>query len=287
MLQSQPDVNVLTPSQSPGPSSDIGWCFPDNEDGILLAIQKGATHLWANTILFGSHPLQCSSRLDEHQTKVRVVGQPPLFVEKFDDKDYTNNLLRARGLFPMPRSWTIDRATDLKSFQAEKKLPLPIVGKPIRGRGSHGVKVCYSVEELYNHVQDLLKDSPVIMLEEYLSGQEATITVMPPSKENPDYYAMPVVTRFNHHDGIAPYNGIVAVTANSRALSQEEVKGDGRYAEASRQCEDVARLLHVTAPIRIDIRRFNKDPKSQFALFDINMKPVCHRPLPLRFQRLP
>lgn len=31
------------------------------------------------------------------------------------------------------------------------------------------------------------------------------------------YCALPVVTRFNHQDGIAPYNGVVAITTNSRA----------------------------------------------------------------------
>ena len=267
---------MLTPSPSPDPKYDKDWCFPDNEDGILSAIHKGATHLWANTILFASHPLQTSSHLDEYQDQVRVVGQPPLLVEKFDDKEFTNNLLRLRGSFTMPRAWTLHQADDLKSFLAHNNLPYPIVGKPIRGRGSHGVKVCHSSEEIYQHVQQLFEESPSIMLEEYLSGEEATITVMPPSAEKLDYWAMPIVVRFSHHCGIAPYSGVVAVTANSKTLSPEEAEKDVRYGEALRECEAVARLLHGTGPIRIDIRRFNHDSKSKFALFDINMKPVSN-----------
>jgi hypothetical protein len=72
------------------------------------------------------------------------------------------------------------------------------------------------------------------MLEEYLSGEEATITVMPPSRDRPDYWAIPIVTRFNHDGGIAPYNGVVAVTANSRVISLEEFRADSRYGEAAR-----------------------------------------------------
>lgn len=209
-----------------------------------------------------------------------MIGQPPLLVEKFDDKEYTNNLLRANGSFTMPQGWTVNLGEDTRSFLLKQNLPFPIVGKPIRGRGSQGVKVCYCFDELYNHLRTLSGDSTIAMLEEYLSGEEATVTIMPPAGEHPEYWAMPIVTRFNHEEGVAPYNGAVAVTANSRALMPEEVEKDERYEQAAKECVEVAKLLGVTAPIRIDIRRFNKDFGSQFALFDINMKPVscCQRP---------
>ncbi|CAF9930227.1 MAG: hypothetical protein ALECFALPRED_004555 [Alectoria fallacina] len=273
VLQSQTSVDVITPTVHPDPGKDGDWCFPDNEDGILDALRKGATHLWANTILFASHPLQTSSRLNEYQKDIHVIGQPPLLVEKFDDKEYTNNLLRKSALFTMPRGWTVNLGTDPRPFLLEQDLPFPIVGKPIRGRGSQGVKVCYSFDELYDHLRALSQDSSIVMLEEYLSGEEATVTVMPPSEEYPNYWAMPIVTRFNHEGGIAPYNGVVAVTANSRVLTPEEVEKDDRFEKASKECVEVATLLQITAPIRIDIRRFSKDPDSHFALFDINMKP--------------
>ena len=63
----------------------MGWCFPDTESGILEAIQKGATHLWANTIVFASHPLQTSPHLNKYENEIKVIGQPPLLVEDFDD----------------------------------------------------------------------------------------------------------------------------------------------------------------------------------------------------------
>lgn len=275
MLRTQCKINVVTPNSTVTPNEDIDWCFPDTEEGIQNAIERGATHLWANTILFASHPLQTSPFLPED--KIRVVGQPPSLVEKFDNKEFVNDRLRANGSFSMPRGWTLNLPQDLQSFCFNENLPFPIVGKPIRGRGSQGVKVCHSFDELYNHLQSLSNYSPTVMLEEFLSGEEATITIMPPTTNVSKYWAMPIVTRFNHESGIAPYNGVVAVTSNSRTLTHEETKKDKRYLEASKQCERVAELMQATAPIRIDIRRYNANPDTPFALFDINMKPVSSK----------
>jgi carbamoylphosphate synthase large subunit len=236
-------------------------------------LSRGTTHLWANTILFASHPLQ-TSRVAEFEDDVRIIGQPPLMVELFDDKEYVNDFLRTDGRFTMPKSWTVDSEQELETLLKGGGLVFPLVGKPIRGRGSYGVKVCRSNEELQYHVQSLFRDSPRIMLEEYLAGEEATITVFPPALEEGrnDYWASPIVTRFNHEDGVAPFNSIVAVTSNSRALTSEEFKKDMHYQNAARECEEVAKLLKVTGAIRVDVRRFKEDGK--FALFDINMKPV-------------
>ena len=81
------------------------------------------------------------------------------------------------------------------------------------------------------------------------------------------------MVRFNHEDGIAPYNGVVAVTANSKVPSEEELREES-YMELCRQCARVAEKLKATAPIRIDARRYTDESSSKFALFDVNMKPV-------------
>lgn len=202
-------------------------------------------------------------------------------VELFDDKRYVNDVLRAHGSFTVPRGWVLTEPEGPRDLEAQLnalRLPYPIVGKPIRGRGSYGVKVCDSMQELHEHVNTLFKDSPMIMLEEYLKGEESTVTVMPPSSDKSDYWAMPIVTRFNHEKGIAPYNGVVAVTSNSRVVTPDEYAQDPAYATVARECEAAARLLRLTAPIRIDVRRYDDKPGSKFALFDVNMKPVCQYP---------
>jgi D-alanine-D-alanine ligase-like ATP-grasp enzyme len=203
-----------------------------------------------------------------------VVGQPPQLVEQYDDKNYVNTFLRNDGSFNMPKSWIVD------SVQSPilADLPYPIVGKPIRGRGSHGVRVCHTQQELQSHLNQILSESPLVMLEEYLSGQEGTVTIMPPSEEIPRYWAMPIVVRFNHIEGIAPYSGVVAVTANSRVPSDEEFESSTAFREVCEQCERLAEKLKVTAPIRVDVRRYNDSPDARFALFDVNVKPVRLNP---------
>lgn len=207
---------------------------------------------------------------------MKVIGQPPCLVERYDDKRYVNDWLRSTGQYTMPQAWTLSRTASSNAAAQVTALNLdfPIVAKPCRGRGSAGVKLCKTAAELAQHVESLYRDSSVVMLEEFLSGEEATVTVMPPSSSAGDYWAMPVVARFNHEDGVAPYNGNVAVTLNSRDVSAEAYAADSTYADVARQCEGVARLLKVTAPIRIDVRRRRDERESPFVLFDINMKPV-------------
>ncbi|EAW17307.1 uncharacterized protein NFIA_072210 [Aspergillus fischeri NRRL 181] len=58
----------------------------------------------------------------------------------------------------------------------------PIMGKLVRRRGSH------DAAQLQHHAKVLLAESPLIMLEEFLAVEEATITVMPLTPSRPDYW---------------------------------------------------------------------------------------------------
>lgn len=263
-------TTVITPKEDASPENEDDWCFPDSEAGILEAIEKGATHIWCNTIVFSSHPLQQSPKLDHHASSLYIVGQPPQLVEQYDDKNFINDLLRKdRVKFNLPQFQLIDSIGKVKDIG----IAYPLVAKPIRGRGSHGVKLCHNEGDLNTHLKGLLDESPLVMLEQYLSGQEGTVTVMPPSNDSPKYTALPIVVRFNHEDGIAPYNGVVAVTANSRIPLEMERADVLAYTEVEKSCERVAEKLKVTAPIRIDVRQFTEDKQSKFAIFDVNMKP--------------
>lgn len=270
-LSRSKDVQVLCPSSSPNPSKDGDWCFPDTEEGVLSALDQGATHVWANTILFASHPLQTSLRIGSHQPDVRVIGQGPLIVDKYDDKNYVN-ILRHKSIVTMPSAWTfrLGEGSSVDQLVSDASPGYPVVAKPACGRGSHSVKVCRDANELKGHVNSLAAESlNIVMVEEYLAGEEATVTVMPPTGDK-GYWSLPVVTRFNHDNGIAPYNGTVAVTSNSRAVVGSN---DPAYENVARECELVGHMLGVTAPIRIDVRRFDGSG-SKFSLFDVNMKPV-------------
>ncbi|MCG8371000.1 MAG: hypothetical protein MJA32_10865, partial [Proteobacteria bacterium] len=136
-----------------------------------------------------------------------------------------------------------------------------------------GLLSARTVEDGESHA----KYGELVILEEFLPGKEITLTVMPPggyglrgaevSKSN--YWAMPVVERFNHRDGIAPYSGVVAVTGNS-ALLRTGTECDDHLARLVRECERAAEFIRGKAAIRIDCRA---TAQGDFRLFDVNMKP--------------
>lgn len=278
-------VPVITPVADPEATVDMDWSFPDTAAGIEAAIRQGAEVLWANTVLYEGHPIEWAL-----QAGVAIVGQIPANVGRFDDKRDTNELLRVSGL-PVARALVVgDYATadihDWCSLSLETLrtwgLTLPLIIKPIRGRGSAGVQRVETESALRKALETLLMTPDIYgtaaLLEEYLPGAEVTYSVLPPGEyptsaaeqntPSGQYWSLPPVLRFNHHDGVAPYNGIVAVTQNSRALSPAEI--DPSLQELCRHCETAASLVGARMVIRIDCRQ---DPDGHWKLFDLNMKP--------------
>jgi len=133
---------------------------------------------------------------------LKIVGQPPQLVDLCDDKAFVNNLLRARSGFTLPDAHDVHNKEDLAAV-LRPDLRYPVVAKPVRGRGSHGVRVCRSEEELIDHCRDLLGEDASVIVEDFLAGQEVTVTVMPPAPASGQdgYWAMPIVERFNHAEG--------------------------------------------------------------------------------------
>lgn len=264
------NIKIITPVDSPDIARDYDWVFPDNEAGIRSAISKGANTFWLNTVLYQGHPI------DAFYGKVWLVGQRTGDTDLYDDKFYTNNLLRNKGL-PVPDALIISTANrnDYKlSFQ------YPVVAKPIRGRGSQGVVMVndkIALDEILAALfsSDLYGTS--VYVEPYLNGQEITLTVMPPGNYSINnieviknkHWSLPAVKRFNHDHGIAPYNGLVAIVHNSAVLDEQEENTE-EIILVSAQCAEAASIIDAKAPIRIDCRA---DDNGKYFLFDLNMKP--------------
>ena len=265
----QNNIQIITPVDSPGIKKDLDWVFPDSEVGIKKAIAKGANLFWLNTVLYTKHPI-----LKFIDKGVLIVGQKLQHVEVFDNKFYTNNLLRENHL-PVPFSYILSQDQHINN-----SFNFPLVIKPIRGRGSQGVLVVHNEKDLKNGISKLISSKiygDKIMVEEFLPGKEITITVMPPGnyvirKENVrknNHWSFPAVERFNHIDDIAPYNGVVAVINNSKIVSDHELESD-EIIEISRKCELAANIIDAKAPIRIDCR---KNANNNYQIFDLNLKP--------------
>lgn len=219
----QQGVPVITPVATPDVAQDLDWVFPDTAEGIAQAQALGARVLWLNTILFTGHPIEAFLAHGGH-----VVGQPPALVEKYDDKWTANEWLRANGL-PIPAACILTKPEALPN-----DFTFPIVLKPIRGRGSAGVELLLNASQLSERLPQMVASGDfgdAVMVEQYLAGQEITITVMPPgtyliagqAHEYVQHWSLPPVKRFNHQGGIAPYNGTVAVIENSQVLDPVEL----------------------------------------------------------------
>lgn len=270
---------VVVPRASPDPATALDWVFPDTPEGIAAAIAAGADTLWANTVLFEGHPLE--HVLD----RVAIVGQLPAAMQAYDDKFDTNRVLAAAGL-PVARSFLLSRAArdgvhalaDVEAIVAREALDFPMIVKPVRGRGSQGVTRVTDLAALKAAAIDLIDKATfgdLLMVEEYLAGEEVTVTVMPPSSPGPDgacktrHWALRPVRRFDQRGGVAPYNGDVPVTANSEAMAASRL-GDPAVAAMIEACVAAAEQVDARAAIRIDCRE-GRD--GRFRLFDLNMKP--------------
>lgn len=272
-------VDVVTPMTSPDPGIALDWVFPDTAEGLRRAGAGGATILWANTVLFEGHPL------DAVLTDYQVVGQLPAAMQAFDDKFETNRLLAKAGL-PVASSFLLSGAAqenvcslaEVERALSDRGMSFPMIVKPVRGRGSQGVTLVDDLGALREAAAALIEAATfgdMLMVEEFLDGDEMTITVLPPASPRPDgvrshrHWALRPVYRFDQRGGVAPYNGDVPVTANSQAIDAERLH-DPEIAAMIDHCVAAAALVDARAAIRIDCRA---DRHGSFKLFDLNMKP--------------
>jgi D-alanine-D-alanine ligase len=275
----QSGIDVVTPSDNPDPATDFDWVFPDTADGLLEAKRRGADTIWANTVLFRGHPLEA------HLADFWIVGQLPQRQQEGDDKFATNARLRKDRL-PVAASMLVGETseTDVLGFLEvtgsvleDGGLHFPLVVKPVRGRGSQGVSLVNSMDEFRTALSSIFESKrfgTLAIAEEYLPERELTVSVMAPSTSSQAQsrrtpFVLPPVVRFNHQNGIAPYNGVVAVTTNSCALSVEQCS-DAKVATLMSACADTFLKMGALSPIRIDCRA---NSEGDYKIFDVNMKP--------------
>lgn len=275
--------DVRTPVSKPSPENERDWVFLDDPRGFQTALQSGAGILWANTTLFAGHPIECLA------SSWRIVGQTPQCADQFDDKWIANQALRKAGC-QVAVSLLVslaDSADGLPLVELRQRgalhdgsLKFPVVAKPVRGRGSEGVCVIGDERELHNYVAgemsfDRRRHGDAILLEEFLPGDEITVTVFPPGRlysepalSRGEYWSLPPVRRFAHIDQIAPYSGETPVAENSQAItSPDELE---KVRRIIRDCEVAARIVGARAPIRIDCRA---GETGAYKIFDVNLKP--------------
>lgn len=241
-------IPVALPVKSPDVLCDTDWCFPDTKNGIEAAVKAGADTLWLNTVLYSGHPVESFGG-------IYAVGQRSSDVSLYDDKYRTNSFLRQCGLAAVNEQ--------IVCADTEYDGDFPCVLKPIRGRGSQGVVKCGNRDE-FEYCKNLEINKKIygdkLMAEEYLSGSEVTLSVLPGKAD------FPFVERFNHKNGIAPYSGDVPVEENSRVV----LKDDDALRVLRADCNKAVELLDLKGLVRIDCRA---DVNGRYKMFDFNLKP--------------
>lgn len=91
-----------------------------------------------------------------------MIGQDPRDTERYEDKEWINGWLAGQeGLRDVfPRSLLLHTAAD-----NVEELGYPVVVKPVRGRGSHGVTLVKNDDEFQKALETLLKESDAVLCE--------------------------------------------------------------------------------------------------------------------------
>jgi hypothetical protein len=253
-----PAIRLITPATTPDPWVEADWSFGDHNKSILEVIKKhGANVLWANTNVYSSHALL---EVAKEYPDILMVGQDPRQVDNYDDQAWMSRWLQSQpgleGSFP--QTWVVSRDNPA----ALDDIPLPAIIKPPRGRGSQGVVLCRSRDELKQRAQVLWETvGDRVVVEEFCPGEEITVAVLPPGTYDEPvgvkdrHWALPVVRRFDHADGVMPYSGLVHAAMNSRLVPLEEAGADPEYEKIQKRCELAGQALGTLATIRLDARR--------------------------------
>ena len=83
-----------------------------------------------------------------------------------------------------------------------------------------------------------------------------------------EYWNLPLVLRYGHVDGVAPYSGQVPIIYNSRLLKGSELNDEIEH--LCGQIKSTMNIIKPLAPVRVDCRA---DNKGKFHIIDINLKP--------------
>jgi carbamoyl-phosphate synthase large subunit len=137
-------------------------------DDFMASVQNLCRKLGVHVLIPGVDEELSIVARNRAQLACEVLLPPVEFVATHLDKLASNEQLRRQGV-PVPHTTALS-AADPPAF--------PCVVKPRSGRGSRGVAVVRSLEELHAHVLLNRRSAEDFILQELLEGQEYTTTLV-------------------------------------------------------------------------------------------------------------
>lgn len=159
-----------------------------------------------------------------------------------------------------------DEMSDASLLTLFQTFPQPCVIKPIRGGSSVGVAVARSYDQLVRGLRDALQDAEEVLLEEYISGTEATCAVVN-NFRGQEVYVLPEIEIVPN-----PENQFFDYAAKYDGQSQEICPG--RFPRAVKdELSELASRLHAGMGMRHYSRSdFIVSPRGVYFL-EINSLP--------------
>lgn len=183
------------------------------------------------------------------------------------NKILTKEMLAKFGI-KMPKHTLIDDVTraEEQAHQIFRSFPLPVVVKPATSGSSVGVSIVKKFADLVPAIESAFEHSPVVMIEEYVSGIEATAGVVEGLRGH-ELYALPPVEIVPTHGGFFDYN------TKYNGQSREIVPGNFSHDikdELMKIAQDVHRLLDLRHYSRSD---FIVTPRRGVYFLEVNTQP--------------
>ena len=164
---------------------------------------------------------------------------------------------------------TISKSSDIKAEVVNlfKTFPMPVVVKPVNGGSSVGTAIAKTITDLELTIIDALKYSDKALIEEYISGKEATCGVIDNFRNEAVYALLPVEIRKPTESAFFDYN------AKYNGQSQEICPGNFTIEE-----KNIIQKMAQEAHSALGLRHYSRSdfiihPKRGIYILETNTLP--------------
>ncbi len=149
---------------------------------------------------------------------------------------------------------------NLAKLLKNKKIPFPIVIKPVNEGSSLGVKICKTTNEVNKSAKNLFKKYDDLIFEQYIGGQEIQAAVI----NNTSLGAIELIPRRAFYDYKAKYTK----SAKTKHVMPARVTRS-KYLEVLKLAKQAHKALGCRGVTRTDFKFF----KNKFYILEINTQP--------------